>query len=523
MEYYNDNCIRLDYDPILHKTINYNNVVGPTKDLIKRTLDIVVSDENCVFVRKDGNDSTGNGTSSDPVATIQKANTLITSTKNIILIDDSGDYMIPYIVFSALLIGIYANIGCSPTLHPNPSYIQDNTIIEENINKNCITKGGIYDSVRGSVVELSNGNIFIGQLESGSIPTPKWVVIDKECNKLLPEQKESHNYAETYYACAFDGWFLFGGRDADDNVLRLYAYNNDFTVKWNQFSLVAPSDGGVISKIGTDRILVCRVGSYYTEYCLLNYDGGLEQAFQGVGNVRLTNPSHVETPDGGVILIGYHSTNYSILLRKISPSGVYTHSYDKSREATGIITSVIHNEKLITYYSKGNGNLYKIENSLTDLSLISDEVLLFSSGLVSFNPLKCCVVTGNNIAITLVGTGPRTYFMVFNENHEIIHTSYRTSLANYGDLLFNSSNNKVYVCYKYDVYNWNMAVFGGFLMDWIEFQNSTELTLNGIKFNGKDVENLRKILKVPSCSLLSIKWCELSDLKLYSSKDTTYK
>lgn len=93
MELHNDKYIKLDYNPVLNADVEYLNAVGATDSLTLRTLHFIPTDINTIYVSKTGSDSTGTGTLLLPVKTIKKADSLLTASKNYIVILDSEEYV----------------------------------------------------------------------------------------------------------------------------------------------------------------------------------------------------------------------------------------------------------------------------------------------------------------------------------------------------------------------------------------------------------------------------------------------
>lgn len=90
-----DNIIRIDYNIIKNKDIFALKIIGAHNEQpipYKEDVYAAINDENCIYVAQSGNDTTGDGTASNPFKTLQKAFSRVTYEKIYICILDSNTY-----------------------------------------------------------------------------------------------------------------------------------------------------------------------------------------------------------------------------------------------------------------------------------------------------------------------------------------------------------------------------------------------------------------------------------------------
>lgn len=90
---------------------------GETPQYDLRDISVTLNDTNCIYVSSEGDDDTGDGTSSDPYATVDKAISELGGSLVYVCIQDSETYDVHYINPDRDGIsGIFADYGMAPTL-----------------------------------------------------------------------------------------------------------------------------------------------------------------------------------------------------------------------------------------------------------------------------------------------------------------------------------------------------------------------------------------------------------------------
>ena len=158
---------------------------GETARFTARVLGYVPADANTVYVDKEGNDSTGDGTSANPVLTIAKAITLCDATHLTVMIQDSGTYIEDGFAFASNFQNLYSALGCQPTLKlSNPDLYVDNF---EAITIDC-TEDYVnswawpYNTMDTKAITLKSGNVILLQSDGSNL---EYGIQDKTGGEVL--------------------------------------------------------------------------------------------------------------------------------------------------------------------------------------------------------------------------------------------------------------------------------------------------------------------------------------------------
>ena len=157
-KYYRDKVIKFAHSPVIETEVITENVVGPSADTSLRTLDFTPADDSCIFVSSlTGDDETGTGTQTSPVASIKKALTLIDASHSKVVIIDSETYDEPGMELNdSNLAGIYAANGCIPTVAPEVLF---NLRATTSLYTSEAIPSVYTDDAMQAVRELSDGNV----------------------------------------------------------------------------------------------------------------------------------------------------------------------------------------------------------------------------------------------------------------------------------------------------------------------------------------------------------------------------
>lgn len=112
---YKDNYLKFEHSEVINSTAVDLESVGATTSTSLRTLSITPSNSNSIFVSKNGNNTTGDGTQELPYLTIQRAIDKCTEAKTYVVIDDDGHYYEQLTIYGNC-VGVYANLGKMPIL-----------------------------------------------------------------------------------------------------------------------------------------------------------------------------------------------------------------------------------------------------------------------------------------------------------------------------------------------------------------------------------------------------------------------
>lgn len=513
MEFHNDTVIKLDYNRVLSGELSSLNSVGPTDSLTLRELDYTPTDLNTIFISaSEGDDDTGDGTELNPYASVTKADSEVTADLSRIMILDSEVYTVKYLVFSALLLGIYAAIGCTPSISPEVEYTDDNYFVEETVSDTVISTGEkIYSRITTPRI-LTNGNVLICWSHGDGTAAANYAkhrIMDTEGNAIGIVIQDSHDATDITGSYAFDGFYVYAGRDADDNVLRIYCRNNDMSEKWVYHSLSCGGGSGQIGSVG-DKIIVLRSHGGADYYNLFDYEGNLTYSSGSLGVVMgFTNI--ISTEDGGCVITGYQTGGTNVYVFKLNSSGVVTHTKTINIGDTGAITSFIDGDNLHISYIKSD-DYYRQTITWSTLSDVTGETLFRSVGSgFPFIQDSGLLWDGNYYFSTSILNGIELVITDNNFNVLVVEQRSDSTLV-YNRSVFSEYDHRlvtVHRQYTNPNYAIRMEVFSGFLWDWIEFQNS--LTLNGIYFDFEGIDGIKTAIDIHDCSSLKISWCEFME------------
>lgn len=244
------------------RSVVAKNAVGATLSTTLRTLDYAPDDTNTIFVAKIGNDTTGTGTRSNPVLTVNKARTLCDAGRQKVMILDSGTYDETGFTMTGNFKGLYAGPGCKPTitLKKNNNFFSVSEIVHET----AVTGTGLSNV---SSTLLKNGNVFIAYREEGT-RVAKYKVLEPVGWTVVKD--------ETALSIAPPILCVAVATLANGNVF--YAYDFDYSPSTAKFIILDPTDWHVVKTetsintctSGPLTVSVLDTGNVLVAYC--DYD-----------------------------------------------------------------------------------------------------------------------------------------------------------------------------------------------------------------------------------------------------------
>lgn len=526
MNFYKDNVIKLEYNPVLEQTVARLNAIGATDSLTLRSLDITPSDTNSIFVSDlTGNDSTGDGTQSNPVKTIVHADSLLSSSKNYIIITDSEDYTEVSHAFSSNCKGIFAALGQKPTVKPDlVPRSSSNYLVDTLKSTTAISANSVYTSYPGFFIEaLSNGNCVVVYNIYGdtTYTIGHFQIVDKDGNIIVSDTV----YETTYFAVGGvvalrNGTFVIVYKISSGDW-----YYKVFTNDGNLLYTGLCPGGGNNYSIGEfggydDRFVFTYVTGSNTGFAVVDTEGTVQispstliSSFSCVYGGRIK-----ARPGGGFI----YSLNNAVsegsgIYNKwgvVSVSGSILHSGQFGGGAVYVYGTdfVTYEDSLFFIYNSGN-NVILEEYILSDYSIIRAATTIATESGSSISNFRASLI--NNNAISVSYTGSSTYkLLVISLNCVTLFTETLSTVLNIKSV-FNPVVERLYISGYNSSSNPVINIKGGFLTDWWTF--SSDITLNGLTFN--NIEDYIYRFLYSSSGVFKVKWCNFLNIAQTEYKD----
>jgi len=540
--FHNDNVIKIGYNPTNVYQSEDLAIIGANENVTGR-LPVTPDNTNSVFVSKAGSDS-NDGTMEYPVLTINKAITLCTSYKYIVILD-SGTYEEQDLNLNSYVLGILAQEGYTPSIK-----VLYNSQVQHIDDLNNITELKDISTISGytfyKAKQASDGRYIIILHDGGSTTRSYYYIVynpvagtlDKTLT-FLKTLKASEGSQPDLFGFEVDNeggfiitWSYETSSHASRTVgRRYYGYSNNYAIRINDKTIaeINPSPTLVWS---TGAGGLCRMsnGNYglfiimNTSYGVYYYVVGASCVIDGnlsvVAGTTATVFQHNDVNYGArnVGAVAFSNNYFMVYYRRDDNNTIYYAVYNggtavKSLTSIGTGNSIkdakaVGSSVVFCYSASSTSQYFKVINTSGTVTVTQN----YSSRNLS--GVSVCPDSAN--AFNVLGTDASLGYtaIVFNRFYndgtriysETAHTLY--SLANMSACTFfvdntGSEGETVYI----GVYNNVLKTikFTGYLWDGIILAGQ-DIELNGITVN--DTELGMKYL-IRGTGSLTFKYCTI--------------
>jgi len=526
--YHNDESIKFQHSESQDITITPLNAVGVTNSESLRSLSITPSNSNSIFVSDtSGNDTTGTGTSASPVKTITKAITLIDSTHNYIIIQDSATYEEDAItVDSTNFKGLFSALGQTPIFKPvfNGTEVDDFGMSQYN----SVDTYDSGDTERENFAVMLNNGLFAESYKTGSAGYIKLYNNDGTTYKSITVYSGvSGSYIEPELYVLNNG-----------NLLALYAYGSTY----KQYYTIYDDEGIVVkseTEFSTNFAYYSHLVGISTNnvWCMFYRKNGVTDGFfmqcfnnsgvQTLGETQINNDEYYPVACSGlsngnfVFIVQTSSANqssfcvYNTSGNEIVELTEFADVYDAGNINCSYVSAVENDDNFLIAYINGYSGSATYQDAYYHIYSNEGTELVsrtnIGTSLDALEEIQVTPISAGGWAIGFIETTNTDALgiAILDEDGVIENTLTPITESETTDRLFICHNTKNQLVVWGPRTGYSTGQYYSLSEPlWSGIKVSNPFELNGITIDGDDKTGLYKLIELDS-STLTIKYCDL--------------